>query len=307
MTARIRSMLIWASPALPFQMRQCSRSTSSTITGVGEVTPQARAAVGEGGQCRVPGVPSGVETAADQCLEVGIGFGDGAENLAATSLHFDVADPHLQVPLAVLAAADKRRIQGHNDRRSRRFRPDCSVLTQSLADFQGMAAQGPMTLSHVDRKYLPQHIRGRPVGHQGAEMRLKPVQFGCRSAMRRPSKASLHPARRGAAEAGKPHRDPAEQRRDRMVPGLRGDDHLLNTRQQPLRVGQGQTQISDIAEVIGPVDLHDVHARPRALNPDLHQPQHPSQASTLGQGTNAKIATWPPHPQSCGGPLARGG
>ncbi len=32
MTARIRSMLIWASCALPFQMRQYSRSTSSTIT-----------------------------------------------------------------------------------------------------------------------------------------------------------------------------------------------------------------------------------------------------------------------------------
>ncbi len=32
MTARIRSMLIWASWVLPFQMRQCSRSTSATIT-----------------------------------------------------------------------------------------------------------------------------------------------------------------------------------------------------------------------------------------------------------------------------------
>ncbi|MGI4796876.1 MAG: hypothetical protein ACRYG8_23060 [Janthinobacterium lividum] len=77
----------------------------------------------------------------------------------------------------------------------------------------------------------------------------------------------------------------------------------MNTRQQPLRFGQGQTQISDIANVIGPVDLHDVRTRTLALNPDLHQPQHPSHASTLGQRTNAKIANWPPHPNLATVPL----
>ena len=158
-------------------------------------------------------------------------------------------------------------------------------------------------------------------------MRLQPVQLRCRPAMRRPGKASLDPATRGAAKAGKPHRDAAEQRRDCMVPvvlhtastatvrafgslngvvpGLRGDNLLLNTRQQPLRFGQAQTQISDVAEVIGPVDLHDVRAWSLALNPDLHQPQHPSHASTLGQRTNAKIPSWPPHPQTCDGSLVR--
>jgi len=88
-----------------------------------------------------------------------------------------------------------------------------------------------------------------------------------------------------------------------VVPGLRGDDLLLNTRQQPLRFGQGQTQISDVAEVIGPVDLHDVRARPLALTPNFHQPQHPGHASTLGQRTDAKIPHWPSHPQSCGSPV----
>src|SRR4051794_8987583 len=111
-------------------------------------------------------------------------------------------------------------------------------------------------------------------------MRLKPVQFRCRSAMRWPSNASLDPATRGTARAGKPHPNLAEGRRDRMipvvlhtasaatvrtirplngvVPGLRVDDLLLNTRQQPLRFSQGQSPIGDIDEIIGPVDLHDV-------------------------------------------------
>ena len=88
-----------------------------------------------------------------------------------------------------------------------------------------------------------------------------------------------------------------------VLPGLRGDDLPLNARQQPLRFGQGQTQIGDIDEIIGPSDLRDVRAWPLALSPDFHQPHHPSHASTLGQRTNAKIANWPPHPQSCDGPL----
>jgi hypothetical protein len=96
-------------------MRQCRRSTSSTITAFaapgpdhpptghwrfvsrcnrmatwnqssigGVVTPHRRdcagpeTTVGEGGQRRVPGSSDSVEIAADQ-LEVGAGFGDGAE------------------------------------------------------------------------------------------------------------------------------------------------------------------------------------------------------------------------------------
>jgi len=101
--------------------------------------------------------------------------------------------------------------------------------------------------------------------------------------------------------------DPATARAIRppngVLPDLRGDDLPLNARQQQLRFGQGQTQVGDINEITGPSDLHDVRARPLALSPDPHQPQHPSHASTLGQRTNAKIANWPPHPQSCDSPI----
>ena len=44
MTARMRSMLFWASVALPFQMRQCRRSTSSTITTL--AAPRAGSSAG---------------------------------------------------------------------------------------------------------------------------------------------------------------------------------------------------------------------------------------------------------------------
>jgi len=90
-----------------------------------------------------------------------------------------------------------------------------------------------------------------------------------------------------------------------MAPSLRGDDLPLNARQQPLRFGQGQTQVGDIDKIIRPSDLHDVRARPLALSPDLHQPQHPSHASTLSQRTNAKITNWPLHPQTCDSPADR--
>jgi hypothetical protein len=40
-----------------------------------------------------------------------------------------------------------------------------------------MAAQGLRVLRGIDREHLLQQISGRPVGHDGGEMRLKPVEF----------------------------------------------------------------------------------------------------------------------------------
>jgi hypothetical protein len=144
-------------------------------------------------------------------------------------------------------------------------------------------------------------------------MRLKLIQLRRRPAMRWPSDASLDPATRGTAKAGKPHRDLAEKRGYRVapvvlhvadaaavwanwaskgvVPGLRSDNLLLEACQQPLRFGQGQTQIGDVAEVIGAVDLHDVCARSLALSANLYQsynpghaPPHPEQARKMPRG-----------------------
>src|SRR4051794_33520283 len=141
----MRSMLICASLALPFQMRQRDCSTSVMIiaflpsrpvlvrqhagdllqvlqphgevepveyrrcgdAGVGQDAPEPGAAVGEGGQRRVPGPADGVEGAADQRPNVRVDLRDGAENLSSAGFCFDIADPDLEVPLAVLAAVDE--------------------------------------------------------------------------------------------------------------------------------------------------------------------------------------------------------
>jgi hypothetical protein len=74
-----------------------------------------------------------------------------------------------------------------------------------------------------------------------------------------------------------------------VIPGLRGDNLPLDARQHQLRFGQGQTQIGDVDEAIGPANLHHVCARPLAFRPDFYQPQNPSHVSTLGQRTSAEI------------------
>jgi hypothetical protein len=47
-----------------------------------------------------------------------------------------------------------------------------------------------------------------------------------------------------------------------MAPDLRGNDLLLTASQQPLRLGESQTQVGEIGEIIRPVDLHDMGAPP---------------------------------------------
>src|ERR1700759_3627641 len=84
----------------------------------------------------------------------------------------------------------------------------------------------------------------------------------------------LHTAYAAAASASRPPNS--------VVPGLCGDDLLLQAGQQQLRFGQGQTQIGAIAEIIGPVDLKDVCRLPLALSADWHQPHNPGHASTPG-------------------------
>jgi hypothetical protein len=217
----------------------------------------------EGCQHRVVGSPDGVEAAADQYLDVRISFGDGAKNLSPASLRFNIADPHLEMPLAVLAAADEGRIQSHRDRRCRRLRPHRGLIPKFPTDFQGVTTQSFRVVPGADREHLPQHVSRHPIGHQSREMRLKLIQLRRRSAMRRPIMAGFVSAAPGTAKSGKPHRDLAEKCRDRTAPivfhvaniatapavrspnrvtfGLRRNDLLLQTTQHQLPFGQGQS------------------------------------------------------------------
>lgn len=278
--------------------------------GISENASEPRTTVGEAGQRRVLGSADGIEVPADQHLDIGVGSRDGAKNLATARLRFDIADPYLQMPLPVLTAPDEGRIHGDHDCRRGRSGSDRGTIPKRLALSQGMAAQGLMVLSGVDREHLRQQVSGYPIGHEGGEMRLKLIQLRCRPAMRWPADASLDPATTGTAKSREPHRDQAEKRRYRMVPivlhvanaattwatrppngvlpGLCGDDLLLEAGQQQLRFAQGQTEIGDIAEIIRPVDLHDVRAQPLALSPGFHHPHNPGHASTPSQRTGAK-------------------
>ena len=143
--------------------------------GISENTSQSRATVGEGGQHRVLGSSDGVETLADQDFDVYVGLGDSAENLPSTRFGFDIADPHLQMPLAVLTAADERRIQGRRNRCHRRFWLGHGLIPKCLADLQGVPTQSLRILSGINREHLLQDISGHPIRHQGGEMRLKLV------------------------------------------------------------------------------------------------------------------------------------
>ncbi|GAC1650132.1 MAG: hypothetical protein NVS4B6_25540 [Mycobacterium sp.] len=95
---------------------------------------------------------------------------------------------------------------------------------------------------------------------------------------------------------------PASRPPSRVTPGLRGNDFLLQACQQPLPVGHGQTQVSDIVKIIRPVDRHDVGEPLFTVNPDFHQPHNPNHASTPDQTIDTKILLWRSHPQTCDGP-----
>src|ERR1035437_3818916 len=90
---------------------------------IGENTSKAGTTIGKCSQRGVFSSSDGVEVMTNQHFDIHFGSDDGAENLAAASLCFDVAHPYLQVTLSVLATSDEGGIQG--DRRQcyrRKFR-----------------------------------------------------------------------------------------------------------------------------------------------------------------------------------------
>jgi hypothetical protein len=264
----------------------------------GENAPKSGTTIGEGRQHGVPVSADRIEVLPDQRFDVRRGFRDAAENLTATSLRFDIANPHLEVTFVVLAAPDEGGVHGDRDRRHHRRRRDRGTVDERGASLQGMAAQRLRIRSGVDRKHLLQQVSRHLVAHQGGMMSPEQVQLRCRAAMRWPVKARLDAAARAATEPGQPHRDLTEERcdrvvavifhpanilaagtnrpPDRMLARLCGGDLALNPRQQLFCFREGQSQIGDIAEVVRPADLHDVHGV--TFTPGCRQPQNPLHA-----------------------------
>src|SRR3954447_3635741 len=136
--------------------------------------------------------------------------------------------------------------------------------------------------------------------------------------MRWPTMAGSIAAPPATAKARKPHPDLTKQCRDRMIPiilhatneatasairspngvvfGLRGNDLLLQTRQQQLPFSQGQPQIGDLNKIIGPVDRHDVDGLFLTLGPGFHQPHNPSHALTSDPRSRREATASAPAP-----------
>ena len=81
------------------------------------------------------------------------------------------------------------------------------------------------------------------------------------------------------------------------------DDLPLETRQQPLSFGQSQTEMCVVAEIIGPIDLHDVRVLLHTLSVNFHQPQDPGHAFILDHAIERRIPRRHSHPQLSAVPL----
>jgi hypothetical protein len=123
-------------------------------TRTGENAPEPRATIGEGRQYGSTSATNRVEVLPDQPLKVCPGFRDRAKDLTTTGFRFNIADPHLDVTFAILAAPYERGIHGESDRRRRDRRHVHGAVSECLARLQGVAAQSPGVDAGVDRKHV---------------------------------------------------------------------------------------------------------------------------------------------------------
>jgi hypothetical protein len=158
-------------------------------TGRGQNGTQARAAVGERGQFGVAVPAQGIESASDQRRDVGAGSRNSTEHLPAALGCLGIADAHLQVPLPLVAAADKGRVQAEGDFRHWRHRLDRGRIAQLLTDRERAAAQGLVARRGRDRQQMGQHASGDAVSHQRGQARLQLVQRRGGAAVRGPADA----------------------------------------------------------------------------------------------------------------------
>jgi hypothetical protein len=74
---------------------------------IGENAPESGTTIGESRQHGVLVSANRVEVVSDQPFDVRPDFRDAVENLTATGRRFDIAYPHLEMTLVVLARSDR--------------------------------------------------------------------------------------------------------------------------------------------------------------------------------------------------------
>jgi hypothetical protein len=135
--------------------------------------------------------------------------------------------------------------------------------------------------------------------------------------MRWPFIARLDHTAPGAAKSGQPHRGAAEKRPDLMLavvfhatntatdsatrpangsvlPGLSGNELLLQTRQHRFSLGHRQPQIGDVTEIARADDLRDVDPLLLTIGPDCYQPDNSRHASAPIK-TSRRVIPLPEH------------
>ena len=196
--------------ALLFQMRQCSRSTSVTIGLLASVRPGSSVGNPLAGKLRVlqphgdvepvrvrprvtpasaridrrPGQPSvnavtlvaavrptASEAPANLIRNVGVGSGDGTEDLPPAVGCLDVANANFQMPVTFLAATSQCRVHGDGDAHGCCW-PAWLLACHMLPPILSVWARNVSGLNaNVRRQKMPQHVGGGDTkGHQGGEM-----------------------------------------------------------------------------------------------------------------------------------------
>ena len=146
----------------------CSRMATWNQSAIGRmVTPasarirsQAATAVGERRHLCGSGSVDCLELPANLNRNVGVGSGDGTEDLPPTVGCFDVANANLQMPFTFLAATNERRIRGDGDARCWRYRLGRWDVTKLRADLERVGAQCLGAHANVRRQKMGQHVDG---------------------------------------------------------------------------------------------------------------------------------------------------
>ena len=121
--------------------------------GIDQDRAQPGTAVGERRQLGVGGLANLFEATLDQRFDRRIGLCDRGEHLTGFMGRLDVAQTDLQMPLALLAAANEGRVQDQGDRRRSRWLCRGGVA-QLLADHQGAPAHGLAMDPGIDRQKM---------------------------------------------------------------------------------------------------------------------------------------------------------
>lgn len=107
-----------------------------------------------------------VRAPADQDRDVRFRSRDSTEHLPPTFSCLNIADANLEMPFAIVVAANEGRVRGDGDARDHGHLIDRRGRPKSLADFERVAPQRLRAHSSRHRQKMGQHLGGDTKRHQ---------------------------------------------------------------------------------------------------------------------------------------------